>query len=183
LCYELGEGITKDLEKAVHFAKLAAEQNYSSAIYNLVVYHMYGRGVDHDPRKALEYCQRSAAQGDLDSMFILGDMYLRGYVVKSDPIKGFNLFLAAAQHNHKLSQAYAGECLGLGVGVEADVIEAVRYLRRARIIKEGECAKDHQRSCEVATSLIERFKDRYSQQVRVSKYLLNKKRVPAISIQ
>jgi TPR repeat protein len=158
LCYELGEGCKQDQGKALRFAEMAAEQGNSGALYNLVIYYIYGKGVEIDPLRALKYCQESAAQGDLDSLYVLGDSYIRGYGQEIDCIKGFQLLLSAANRHHDLSQIYVAECYHIGQGVAVNIIEAVRYLRRAVKIKNS--------TTTIAEDLMSEYAEEYKAQVK-----------------
>lgn len=163
MCYEFGEGCRVDLDKAFKFADMAAEQGYVDALYNLAMYYFYGKGVDIDPVKGIEYCRRGADLGDLECLYIMGDCYLRGYCVSIDDARGFEFIHAAASRGHEVSMIYAAECYQEGRGVAADIIEAVRMLRRVQKSQSSYMAQDTEK--QLAQTLLDEFKDEYKAQV------------------
>ena len=52
VCYEQGEGVTKDQAEALKWFRKAAEQNYAKAQYNLAHCFDTGEGVAKDPVEA-----------------------------------------------------------------------------------------------------------------------------------
>jgi TPR repeat protein len=173
MCYEYGEGCTIDLEKAIRYATLAAEQGYVDALYNLSMYYFYGKGVPLDPARGVQYCQQGADLGDLECLYILGDCYMRGCDVRKDTDKGFQLLLSAANRHHDLSQIYVAECYHKGQGVAVNIIEAVRYLRRAAENRQTDsdhiCLKDDlEESVAIANELLKEYQEEYQAQVNES---------------
>jgi soluble lytic murein transglycosylase-like protein len=62
--YEHGEGVAKDLSKALRYYCLAAEQGYTKAEYNLGWMYANGRGVTRDDAIAATWFERAAKRGD-----------------------------------------------------------------------------------------------------------------------
>lgn len=63
-CYKYGEGVKKDLAKAVEWLTKAAEQGYAPAQNALGFCYEFGDGVVKDLKKAIEWYTKAAEQGD-----------------------------------------------------------------------------------------------------------------------
>jgi len=63
-CYKYGEGVKKDLAKAVDWLSKAAEQGYAPAQNALGFCYEFGDGVEKDLKKAIEWYTKAAEQGD-----------------------------------------------------------------------------------------------------------------------
>src|SRR5689334_7955004 len=61
--YEYGKGVAKDLEKAVEFYTLAANQANAAAQYRLGICYQNGKGVVQDLKKAVEFYTLAANKG------------------------------------------------------------------------------------------------------------------------
>jgi TPR repeat protein len=62
--YKYGEGVKKDLAKAVEWLRQAAEQGYAPAQNALGFCYEFGDGVEKDLKKAIEWYTKAAEQGD-----------------------------------------------------------------------------------------------------------------------
>jgi uncharacterized protein len=65
--YAKGEGVEKDLKKAVYWYEKAAEQGHSYAQYNLGLMYYKGLGVEKDFNTTRYWYEKAAAQGDEDA--------------------------------------------------------------------------------------------------------------------
>ena len=63
ICYELGHGIEKDLQKAAEYYQKAAEKGYAPAQYNLGVCYYNGNGVEKNIENAKKWFELAAPQG------------------------------------------------------------------------------------------------------------------------
>ena len=62
-CYYNGEGVVKDLERAVAWYMKAAEQNDANAQYNVGWCYKKGEGVAENLERAVEWWTKAAGQG------------------------------------------------------------------------------------------------------------------------
>lgn len=69
--YEKGDGVEPDMEKAVYYYQLAAEQGNSNALYQLARCHEYGWGTPRDQEKALLCYKKAAELGDVDAQYMI----------------------------------------------------------------------------------------------------------------
>ena len=118
--------------------RLAAEQGYARAQFNLGVMYATGRGVPKDDAKAVKWYRLAADQGYARAQFNLGVMYATGRGVLKDRILAHIWFNIAGANGH----AQAHEI--------RDTVE--RELTRAEVTRATELARacmdsDYQ-SCE-----------------------------------
>ena len=59
-CYYNGEGIEKDLEKALYWYQKAAENEYIKAQYDLALLYQEGKKIEKNFKKALYWYQKIA---------------------------------------------------------------------------------------------------------------------------
>ena len=116
--YRNGEGVKKDLKRAVVLFKLASDQGHAGAQYNLGIMYADAVGVDKDETRAVEFFTLAADQGFVDAQHNLGVMYADGQGVDKDEKRALKWYtlasdkgLADAQYN--LGLMYAN---GQGVG-------------------------------------------------------------------
>jgi len=92
-----GQGVPQDVAEAVKWYRLAADQGYAMAQYNLGVMYDNGQGVPQDDAEALKWYRLAADQGQADAQFNLGVMYYNGQGVPKDLIEAYAWsFIAAA---------------------------------------------------------------------------------------
>ena len=63
ICYDFGEGVEQDMQKAVEWYTKAAEQGNAKAQFNLGGCYKDGEGVEQDKQKAVEWYTKAAEQG------------------------------------------------------------------------------------------------------------------------
>jgi TPR repeat protein len=83
-CYQYGDGVTKDSQKALKWNHKAAEQGNAMAQHNLAV--MYDEGVDipENNSEAIKWYTKAAEQGHPSAQLNLGVMYWRGEGVEKN---------------------------------------------------------------------------------------------------
>ena len=78
VCYDKGDGLDKNKEKALEWFHKAAERGYSKAQYTEGIRYSNGEGVAKDKEKAFEWFHRAAEQGYSKAQCNLGLMYSNG---------------------------------------------------------------------------------------------------------
>ncbi len=71
-------GVPQDYKTAVKWYRLAAEQGYADAQFNMGVMYSKGKGVPQDYKTAVKWYKLAAEQGYADAQFNLGLMYVIG---------------------------------------------------------------------------------------------------------
>jgi uncharacterized protein len=69
--YKNGNGVVQDYAEAVKWYRLAAEQGYADAQYNLGLMYDYGNGVVQDYAEAVKWYRLAAEQGNARLNIIL----------------------------------------------------------------------------------------------------------------
>ena len=93
-----GRGLPQDLGEAIRWVRLAADQGFVKAQFNLGLSYDTGTGVQQDPAEAARWFRRAADQGDATAQQNLGVMYANGEGVPRDFVAAHMwLGLAAAQ--------------------------------------------------------------------------------------
>ena len=130
-CYYCGEGVDKDMAKAVEWYRKAAEQGYAPAQNNLGDCYFFGFGVDEDEAKAAEWHRKAAEQGYAPAQYDLGNCYDDGLGVDEDEVKAAEWYRRAAEQGYAYAQDRLGDCYYNGEGVAQDYAKAVEWYRKA----------------------------------------------------
>ena len=91
-CYERGEGVEKNLSKAVELYTKAADQGYAPAQCYLGRRYVMGEGVEKNLSKAVELFTKAADQGNAWAQCKLGRCYERGEGVEKNLPKAVELY-------------------------------------------------------------------------------------------
>ncbi len=129
--YDQGEGVPKDVAKAVEWYQKAAAQGNAKAQFTLGMRYHFGEGMPQDAAKALEWLQKGATQGDADAQNHLGRMYHRGQGVPKDDAKAVEWYQKAAAQGHAEAQYSLGSMYANGQGVPKDAAKAVEWYQKA----------------------------------------------------
>ncbi|PKY22867.1 kinase-like protein [Rhizophagus irregularis] len=100
-CYQLGDGVMKDLRKSFELYKKSAEQGYINAQSQLIYCYTFGYGTEIDRVKAFELAKTIAEKGYGDVQYLLGQYYIHGEGVNKDGKKAFELFRKSFKKNIK----------------------------------------------------------------------------------
>ena len=83
--YDSGDGVEKDLAKAVELYTKSVELEFVPAMDRLGEMYMSGTGVERDHAKGRELFRRASDLGSAEGTFNLGMIYWGGYGVEKDP--------------------------------------------------------------------------------------------------
>ena len=86
LKHDKGQGVPQDYQEAVKWHRLAAEQGYASAQYNLGGMYYTGEGVPQDYKEAVKWTRLAAEQGSVEAQYNLGQMYYFSRGVPQDSV-------------------------------------------------------------------------------------------------
>ena len=132
--YENGEGVSKDLDKAVEWYRKSAEQGYADAQYNLGKIYEDCSGVFLDYGKAVLWYQKAAEQGHVCAQCNLGKLYYYKFKC-DDKVKCYaeaaGWFRKAAEQGDVTAQCQLAYMYFLGEGVSQDYVKAVEWYRKA----------------------------------------------------
>ena len=102
--YENGDGVPKDMKKAVEWYQKAAEQGNAAAQYSLGACYLKGDGVPKDINKAIEWAQKAAAQGNAAAKFLLELCYEIPEGVPADMNRAVEWYQKAAEQGAARAQ-------------------------------------------------------------------------------
>jgi len=109
VCYERGDGVTQNPEKAVYWYRKAAQQNYAQAQYNLGVCLYDGVGVPEDRREAAELFLAAAEQGDMYAQYNYGVCCYLGHGTEQNVMAAVKWFQQAAMQGHPEAKKLLGQ--------------------------------------------------------------------------
>ena len=148
ICYENGNGVDKDLVQASYWYKMSSEQNNMTAQYNLGDCYYNGKGTKQNIKKAFNCFMEAAKQNHIEAQYMVGkilyfDLHELPVVYGDDVLqrrlgkkeryqKAVSFFEKAAEKGHVQAQISLANCYIEGKGVEKNIQEAVRWLRKAK---------------------------------------------------
>jgi len=132
-CYELGRNVKPSRAETIHWLKLAADQGYAPAEYELGRIYLYGRGIPADYQQALLWEKKAALQGERNAQRDLAFMYERGLGISANPREAALWNRKAAEQGEPQAQLHLAEALENGSGTPVNLAEAKAwYLKAAR---------------------------------------------------
>ena len=84
-----GNGVPVDIDKAIFYYRLAAEQNVAFAQHRLARIYLDDDRVKPDPKKAMNWLQRSARLGFVQAQLDLSQLYENGAGTPQDLIRAY----------------------------------------------------------------------------------------------
>lgn len=126
-----GEGVPKDISKAIEWYQKAAVKGNVDAQNALGGIYLKDEGLQKNAVKAAEWYEKAAAQGNVDAQVILGLLYLDGEGVPKDETKAFEWFQKAAAKGDADAQFHLGHRYLKGEGIAKDVSKAFEWFQKA----------------------------------------------------
>lgn len=127
LCYQKGNGVAKDIAKAIEFFRKAATINSVDAQRELALCYMNNKL----PDKASAWFKKAAEQDDVTSTFYYGKMLLDGNGVAKDTQNAVIYLLKAANKGFPQAEVETGNLYATGTGVTKNEETAVQWYRKA----------------------------------------------------
>jgi TPR repeat protein len=134
--YNRGEGVTKDISKAVEYTRAAAEKGYPPAETALGSFYGRGIGVPKDSEKAIYWYRKAAEEGYPLAQFAMAGFYEGGTIVRKDMGKAIEWLKKAADQGDAASQCELGLVYWEGQDGDPkypyhDLTQAVKWLQKA----------------------------------------------------
>lgn len=126
-----GDGVEKDIPKAIEWLKQAAVEENEFAEYALGRLYLKGEEVEKDVFAAEEYLLKSASRGNKYAAYLLGKEYLSGENFGKDAANAEKYLLKAAEHGNKFAEYILGKEYLRGENFPKDVQKAIDYLKCA----------------------------------------------------
>lgn len=108
LKYQNGDGVDKDLGKAVAWYEKAASAGNAKAQYRVGNALRYGNGITKDVTKALEWIQKAADQNYGDAQFSVWQMHRSSSFIFDDDVESYALLEKAASNGSELAVLFLG---------------------------------------------------------------------------
>lgn len=125
--YLNGQGVRRDVSKAVEWMEKAAKQDYEPSATSLGSMFESGTVVPKDPKRALTWMMASARLGNAESQVYVGSQYETGERVAQDMVQAAKLYMLAARQGNVYGQFKLGECYAYGNGTPKNVVEAYKW--------------------------------------------------------
>ena len=130
--YYNGEnGCPQDFEKAVEYARMAAEAGNVDAQFRLAICYDFGKGVALSHEEAARWYLKAAGQGHADAQYNLGVSYDVGDGVAPDMEKAAFWYEKSALQGHFKAQYNLGCCYENGQGVTQSYEKALEWYLKA----------------------------------------------------
>ena len=126
-----GDGVEKDIPKAIEWLKQAAAEENEFAEYSLGKLFLKGEEVEKDIFAAEEYLLKSASCGNKYAAYLLGKEYLSGENFGKDAMKAVEYLELAAEKDFEPAEYILGKEYLSGENFSKDVQKAIDYLKRA----------------------------------------------------
>jgi TPR repeat protein len=131
LAYEFGDGVEKDVDKAMHWYRIAADRGDPVAQTDLGYFYETGANGPKDPAEAAKWYMRAALSGFTRAKFNLGVLYLAGTGVQRSAAEAAHWIGEAAEDGCPSALASLSYLYANGMGVPRDPQRATELSRRA----------------------------------------------------
>lgn len=120
---------TKNIEEAVKWFRLSAEQGNANGQNALGFSYQYGEGVEENMEEAIKWYWLATEQKNARAQYNLGFCYFIGKGVEKDLKEAIRLIRMSADQGYSMGQAWLGFCYEIGIGVGKDEKAAARLYR------------------------------------------------------
>ena len=124
-------GVAKDDAEAARLTRLAAEQGFPPAEYDMALLYFTGRGVPKNMEESARWLEKAANRGIVPAQNNLALLYAVGQGVPKDMKKSAALFRRAADQGFAEAQNNLGVLYANGEGVKKDPKEAKKWFEKA----------------------------------------------------
>lgn len=140
--YQTGDGVKKDLKKAIMWFEKAASRNYDNALVSLGDLYYKGEGVKQDYKKAFELYSRALRRNIPSAQYRLGLCNYYGKGTRQDKKAAVEWFKKAAEQVDPEASYMLGVCCEKGEGTAKDLKKAKECYKTAAEadIKEAKAA-------------------------------------------
>ncbi len=126
-----GDGVEKDIPKAVEWLKQAAAEENGFAEYALGRLYLKGEAVEKDAITAEKYLLKSASHGNKYAAYLLGKEYLSGENFGKNIGKVIEYLKLAAEKGLNFAEYELGKIYLFGKDIPKDTETALEYLKSA----------------------------------------------------
>ena len=138
-CYFIGEGVKRNHAESLKWFSKSAAQGEKGAQFRIARIYEDGDPSVRDPLQALEAYKKSASGGSAFAEFLVGTFYEEGKGVPKDIARAIQSYKIAAPKSED-ARARLAYLYGQGKGVEADPVEAYKWLETAKMSASDDAA-------------------------------------------
>lgn len=102
--YEIGDGVSKDINKALDYYRMLGDQGNAEAQVHLGNLYFAGNGIDKNEKEALEWYRKAAEAGNAEAQYNLGRSYYYGLGVNKDTKTAMVWIKKSAAQNYDLAK-------------------------------------------------------------------------------
>ena len=126
-----GDGVEKDIEKAVGWLNQATLEENEFAEYALGRLYLKGEEIEKDTISAEDYLLKAASRENKYAAYLLGKEYLSGENFGKDVEKAVEYLKLAAEKDFEPAEYVLGKLYLKGEEIEKNVVNAEKYLLKA----------------------------------------------------
>ena len=126
-----GNGVEKNLVKALIMYLKAAEKGHVDAQYSAGYMYYYGEGTSTDEEEAFKWCVKAANQGHAKAQYLVADMYSSGRGVNKNLRTAFSWYKKAAEQEYDMAQFELGNMYLRGIGAKKSYKKAIEWFQKA----------------------------------------------------
>jgi len=132
--YFTGNGTARNLDEAVRYYRLAADQGYAPAQVSLGIRYRNGEGVAADDAEANRLFNLAAEQGNAAGQYQVGLAYANARGVQQDFTRAIEMMQLAAEQLYVPAMYTLGVAYRSGQGLTVSAIESFRWFLTAQVI-------------------------------------------------
>uniref|UniRef100_A0A3B4BBP3 DAP3 binding cell death enhancer 1 n=1 Tax=Periophthalmus magnuspinnatus TaxID=409849 RepID=A0A3B4BBP3_9GOBI len=131
VCYEKGRGVSRDMEKAMHYYGQAAANGHAQAQYRYAKLLLTSRGQlsEDELKTATNLLEEASAAGLTKALLCLASVYSQK--PQKDANKSVQYLKMAAESGDNTALLFLGQCYEKGLGISQNLSKAVDYYRQA----------------------------------------------------
>ena len=131
IMYLNGDGVEKDVYKAISYFESAANRGEARAYNLLGVLSLNGPDDYKDPKRAIAYFEKAASLDLPVAYYNLGYVHSKGIGTEKDEKKAFMFYFRAANKGYTAAFPDLIRCYLEGIGVDVNYNEAIRWAKKA----------------------------------------------------
>lgn len=132
--YLKGKGVRRNIEKGMHYLKLASESGNVKASLDYAEHLWKGTHTDKNLSRAVAILKKL---NDSNAQYMLGEIFREN----AEYEKAFDYYLKGAENSHVYAQYAVALAFATGQGVKRDMQEAKKWLRSAASLGHGDARK------------------------------------------
>lgn len=133
IMYLNGEGVARDVQKAIEFATKAYDKGDNGGLSLLSTIYLSPRSGVRDKEKGLQFLRTGVEKGEQNSLIYLADILMQGVEVPQDFDAAFKYYEKAANRYDSIVAArHLGVMYEYGIGRPVDEAKALKWYEAAK---------------------------------------------------